>query len=462
LPDAPTGYDVGVDPPDAADDPPERRSPAKPALRRVVSRRMLFFFILGDILGGGIYALVGEVGAEVGGAIWAAFLLALVLAALTAGSYAELVTKFPRAGGGALYAKKAFRSPLVAFLVAFAVMASGVTSASALARAFGGDYFAVFVDVEIVLVALVFIAVVAVVNYVGILLSVRLNVVMTLVEVGGLILVVVIGLAALGDGVGDTSRAFEFKDGEVPLLAILAGATVAFYALIGFEDSVNIAEEVKEPNKVYPLALFAGLGAAGVIYMLVTVIASMAVPTQTLTESDGALLEVIQVGPLAVSTKVFSAIGLLALANGALINMIMASRLLYGMAHERVLPSAFGRLSSRETPWVAIVFTTLIAVGLILSGDLGDLADTTVLLLLFVFIAVNVAVLVLRREEVDHEHFRVPRPVPVLAIVACIAVLTQVEGETWLRGGALLVLGLILWGLERLTSGRLIEEEPST
>ena len=363
---------------------------------------MLFFFILGDILGGGIYALVGEVGADVGGAIWASFLAALLLAALTAGSYAELVTKYPRAGGAALYAKKAFPSRLVAFLVAFAVMASGVTSASALSRAFGGDYLTEFVEIDVVVAAVAFLLLVAVVNYIGILLSVRLNVVFTLVELGGLFLVVLIGLAAVADGSGDPGRALEFKEGTAPLLAILAGASIAFYALIGFEDSVNIAEEAEQPQRAYPFALFGGLAAAGLIYLLVTVVASMAVPTHRLATSSGALLEVVQVGPLSVPTKVFSAIGLLALANGALINMIMASRLLYGMATEGVLPSYFGRLSPRATPIVAIVFTTLVAVGLIVTGDLGALADTTVLLLLGVFIAVNISVLILRRDQVAH------------------------------------------------------------
>jgi APA family basic amino acid/polyamine antiporter len=412
---------------------------------------MLFFFILGDILGGGIYALVGEVGADVGGAIWASFLAALLLATLTAGSYAELVTKYPRAGGAALYAKKAFGSPLVAFLVAFAVMASGVTSASALSRAFGGDYLAEFIDIDVVVAAVVFVLLVAVVNYIGILLSVRLNVVFTLVELGGLLLVVVIGVAALADGTGDPGRALEFKEGTAPLLAVLAGASVAFYALIGFEDSVNIAEEAEQPQRSYPLALFGGLAAAGLIYLLVTVVASMTVPTHRLTTSSGALLEVVQVGPLSVPTKVFSAIGLLALANGALINMIMASRLLYGMAAEGVLPTYFARLSPRATPIVAIVFTTLVAVGLIATGDLGALADTTVLLLLAVFIAVNASVLILRRDEVTHEHFRVPSYVPLLGIAGCCLVMSQVEIETWLRGGALLSLGFMLWVIERVS-----------
>ncbi len=432
--------------------PEAGRSDERTGLRRVVSRRLLFFFILGDILGGGIYALVGEVGAEVGGAIWASFLVALVLAALTASSYAELVTKYPRAGGAALYAKKAFSHQFVAFMIAFAVMASGIASASTLARGFGGDYLSEFIEMPVQVAALIFIAIIAVINLVGILLSVRLNVVLTVVELGGLLLVVVIGAFALGDGIGEPSRAFEFKEGVAPLAAILAGATVSFYALIGFEDSVNIAEETKDPRRSYPFALLFGLAAAGLIYMAVTVIASMAVPTEKLAASDGALLEVVQLGPLAMSTKVFSAIGLLALANGALINMIMASRLLYGMAEENVLPATFGRLSKWRTPVVAIVFTTAISAALILTGDLGDLADTTVLLLLGVFIAVNASVLILRRDPVSHDHFQTPSALPILGIIACIVVMSQVEGVTFLRAGALLGLGLLLWALERGTA----------
>ena len=150
-----------------------------------------------------------------------------------------------------------------------------------------------------------------------------------------------------------------------------------------------------------------------------------------------------------MDTKVFSAIGLMALANGALINMIMASRLLYGMANDGVVPGAFNRLSRWRTPFVAIVFTTAISVGLILTGDLGELADTTVVLLLGVFIVVNIAVLVLKRDPVDHGHFHVPPFIPVLGVIACAGVMTQVEGKTFMRAGALLVLGLVLFGLER-------------
>ena len=164
--------------------------------------------------------------------------------------------------------------------------------------------------------------------------------------------------------------------------AALAGAAIAFYALVGFEDSVNVAEETQDPARTYPKALFGALAIAGALYLLVTIGASMVVPTDDLAKSDAALLEVIRQGPLDIPEKLFSAIGLLALSNGALINMIMASRLLYGMAEEDVVPRPFSQvLPERRTPWFAIAFTTALAAALVATGDLDDLADTTVALL---------------------------------------------------------------------------------
>src|SRR4051794_30958625 len=214
-------------------------------LNRAIGRKMLLFFVIGDVLGAGIYALVGEVGAETGGAIWTGFALALFLTLFTAFAYAELVTKYPRAAGAALYVNKAFRAPFVSFMVAFAVMCSGVTSAGTLSRAFGGDYLKVFVDVPVVVTALVFIAVVAAINFRGISESVKLNLVLTAIEFAGLLLICLIALAAVLDGSAgtDTGRAFDFKADESVIGAMVGGAGLAFYALIGFEDSVNVAEE---------------------------------------------------------------------------------------------------------------------------------------------------------------------------------------------------------------------------
>lgn len=423
-------------------------------LKRAISRNMLLWFVLGDVLGAGIYALVGEVGAETGGAIWTAFALALALAVFTAFAYAELVTKYPRAAGAALYVNKAFRAPFLTFLVAFAVMSSGVTSAATLATAFAGDYLAEFVDVPATLAALVFLAVVTAINVRGISESVSVNVVLTTIELGGLLLICVIALGALGAGDAEAGRAFEFKAGESVPVAILAGAALAFYALIGFEDSVNVAEETRDPRGSYPRALFGALAAAGVIYLAVTMLASMAVPTDRLAGSSGPLLEVAEVGPLAIPPKVFSAIALFAIANGALINLIMASRLTYGMSRERIVPALFGRvLANRRTPLAAIAFTASLCALLIVVGDLSTLADTTVTLLLGVFILVNVSVLVLRRDPVAHDHFRAPTALPVIGALVCAGLLTQQELRTYAFAGGLLALGVVLYAVSRALAG---------
>jgi amino acid transporter len=420
--------------------------PESGGLRRAITPGLLLFFIVGDILGGGIYARVGQVAADTGGAIWVAFALALFMAAFTAASYAELVGKYPRAGGAGLYVHRAFGHPFLSFIVAFAVVASGIASASALARAFGGDYLSAFVDVPVVLTALGLVALIAAVNLRGIEESVKINVVFTLVEMGGLVLIVVVAAVAIAGGDAEPARAFELKEDTAMLGAALAGAAIAFYALIGFEDSVNVAEETQDPPRTYPKALFGALAIAGTLYLLVTIGASMVVPTDDLAASSGALLEVIRQGPLDIPEKLFAAIGLLALSNGALINMIMASRLLYGMAQEDVVPGPFAKvLPSRRTPWFAIAFTSAVAAVLVATGDLGSLADTTVALLVVVFGIVNVCVLVLRRERVEHEHFVVPSFVPVVGVGISAALLTQIEAATYGRAALLVSLGVALW-----------------
>jgi amino acid transporter len=269
--------------------------------------------------------------------------------------------------------------------------------------------------------------------------------------------VTVIGLAFLLDGGGDPGRALEFTPDEAVPRAILSGASLAFFALIGFEDSVNVAEETREPSRVFPPALFLGLGIALAVYIVVTLIAGMAVPVDTLSESDGPLLEVVQLGPLAMSTKVFSAIALFALTNGALINMIMASRLIYGMAAQGIVPRGLGRVhGGRRTPWVAIVFVALLAFALVALGDLETLADTTVLLLLAVFVCVNLAVLILRRDPVDHAHWRTPTALPVLGALACLGLIVQKAIEDtviFAYAGGLLALGVVLWLASRAITG---------
>ncbi|GAA2721265.1 APC family permease [Cellulomonas aerilata] len=429
-------------------------SPAEEStrLRRSVTGPLLFLFILGDVLGAGVYALVGVMSDAAGGMFWLPLLVALAMALLTAASYAELVTKYPRAGGSAVFAERAFRRPLISFLVGFSMLAAGVTSAAGLSLAFAGAYLGEFLDVPAVPAAIVFLLLVALLNARGIKESLRANLVMTAIEVSGLLLVVVLGAVVLGRGDGDLSRLTQLPDGVGLGSAVLAGSLIAYYSFVGFETSANIAEEVRDVRRVYPRALFGALLVAGVVYLLIAVVAPTAVSPAQLSGSTGPLLEVVRAAG-GVPLRLFAVVALIAVANGALLTMIMSSRLAFGMAEQGLLPSVLGRvLPGRRTPWVAIVATTAVAMVLTTTATLEDLASTVVLLLLFVFLSTNLAVLVLRKDRVAHSHYRAWTALPVLAIVSCLVLLTQQEAFHWLLAGALLAVGVVLYLVTRRVS----------
>nr|WP_238355033.1 APC family permease [Kribbella sandramycini] len=413
-------------------------------MKREVTTPLLYLFILGDTLGAGVYVLVGQVAAESGGAVWLPLVLALCLALLTATSYSELATKYPRAGGSAHYVHKAF-GPFTGFVVGFCMLAAGIVSVGALARAFGGDYLTEFVTAPVALVAVVFLAALALLNAYGIRDSLRANVVATLIEVSGLLLIVGLGAWVMSRGEGDLSRLTDLGRPDTGALsAALAGAVLAFYSFVGFETSVNIAEETKDPRRSYPRALFGALATAAVVYLLVGLVASVVVPTDQLAASSGPLLEVVRAAG-GVPTWIFSLVALVAVANGALLTGIMSSRLAYGMAQDGLLPSVLTRLlPNRGTPWVAIAVTGALSVVLALTGETTDLAATLVLLLLIVFTAVNLAVLVLRRDRIADRHFRAPTVVPVLGIASCLLLCTQIEAQVWIRGSILLAVAVVL------------------
>ena len=424
-------------------------------LARKITGPLLFVFILGDVLGAGIYALMGVLAGEVGGALWIPLLAALILALLTAGSYAELVTKYPRAGGAAIFARRAYRSSIVSFLVGFCMLAAGVVSAAGLALAFSGEYLATFLDVPQIPAAMVFLALVACLNARGISESLKSNLVLTAIELSGLVIIVAAVGFMLGGGAGDVSRVTEFPQGANPFFASLGAAIIAYYSFVGFETSANVIEEVKRPSKVYPAALFGALFTAGAVYVLVGLASSIALAPAKLEESTGPLLAVFSATGVAIPEWVFSLIALVAVANGALLTMIMASRLAFGMAEDGLLPPALGRvLPNRRTPWVAIIVTTVIAMLLTLIGDLATLAETVVLLLLFVFLSTNIAVLVLRRDTVEHEHFRVWTAVPVLGALSCVLLMTQVTWQVWLFAAIALAVGVVLHFVSRRFGGR--------
>ncbi|GAB3394007.1 APC family permease [Amycolatopsis echigonensis] len=396
---------------------------AEPALLRVMGPKLLLFFVVGDIIGTGVYALTGQVAGRVGGALWLPFLLAFVVAFMTAFSYLELVGKYPRAAGAALYTNKAF----------------------------GATYLAAFVKLPTVLVGIAFVILLALINFRGVGESVKANVVLTCIELSGLLIIIGVGVWAVLNGDGEPSRLVEIDTADKTWLVAISSATsLAFFAMVGFEDSVNMAEECHDPVRIFPRAMLWGMVIAATIYVLVSVTSSLLVPASELAgaKSD-ALLKVLDVGAPGFPREIFSAIGLFAVINSALINMLMASRLLYGLANERVLPPVFGRVHpTRRTPWVSIIFASVIAIVLVSFADISALGGTTALLLLVVFAIVNIALLVLRKDKVSHKHFRAPTVVPVLAAVFCLYLVSPLSGrpaQDYQVAGLLLAVGVLLW-----------------
>jgi basic amino acid/polyamine antiporter, APA family len=444
----------------------------EPDLKRVMGPKLLLLFIVGDILGAGVYAVTGQMAGIVGGVVWLPFLVAFVVATLTALSYLELVTKYPQAAGAALYAHKAFGVHFITFIVAFAVICSGITSASTSANVlaqnlFGGLEVNGWIDAApgtgvTTIVAMSFMILLALINLRGVGESVKFNVVLTLVEVAALTIVIGVGLYAMTAGDGDLSRitVFESPEGKGMFLAVTAATSVAFFAMVGFEDSVNMVEETENPEKIFPRTMITGLGIAVIIYMLVAIsVVAVLTPGELseINEAEGrALLEVVSKGaPDFPIDRLFPFLAMFAVANTALINMLMASRLLYGLANQDVLPRTLGKVSvNSRSPYAAVVFSTLLALGLIFyvandaeSDIVLNLASVTALLLLGVFAVVNIACLILRRDG-RQSRFRSPGITPAIGAVACLFLVgpwVDRDAIVYEIAAGLLLVGVVLW-----------------
>ncbi|MCC9177651.1 APC family permease [Arthrobacter sp. zg-Y750] len=433
-------------------------------LKRVMGTKLLLLFIVGDILGTGVYALTGQVAGEIGGAAWAPILLAFAVATITALSYLELVTKYPQAAGAALYTHKAFGVHFLTFLVTFAVLCSGITSASTASKFLAENFMVGFNlgwgQAGVTWVAVIFMLLLAAVNLRGAAESVKFNIVLTAIELTGLLIVILIGFWAMGQGNADFSRVvvFETEAGKSVFLALTGATSLAFFSMVGFEDSVNMAEETHDPVRIFPKVMLTGLSITVSVYLLVSIAAVAVVPVGQLSESATPLLEVVRAGaPNLPVDAVYPFLSIFAVANTALINMLMASRLLYGMARQDVLPRGLSLvLPGRRTPWAAIVFTTAIAVGLIIvvtnfmgKGTVTALGGTTALLLLGVFTVVNIACIVLRRTPIDRPHFRSPTVMPFIGAITCAFLVGPwaQDAVEYRIAGILLLLGLVLWVL---------------
>jgi len=293
--------------------------------------------------------------------------------------------------------------------------------------------------------------------------------------------VIFVGFFAIFGGKGDFSRTviFDSPSDKSAFFAVTAATSLAFFAMVGFEDSVNMAEETKDPVRIFPKMMISGILITGLIYVLVSLCSVALVPVGELAKSDTPLVNVVETAAPGIPINtLLPFISMFAVANSALINMLMASRLLYGMSRQAVLPAFLGKVHrGRRTPWAAILFTTALAFGLIVyvssasSDAIATLGGTTSLLLLGVFTLVNICVLVLRRRDrdtdltrrdldadpsndaeppVSRNHFVTPTVLPIIGAVACLFLVTPFSGRAsshYVVAGLLLALGVVLWAV---------------
>ena len=444
-------------------------NPAKPALARTIGRWQILFYGLGSMLGAGIYALIGKAAAGLGNAVWLAFLMAMVGALLTGLSYACVGGRYPKAGGAAYVTQRGLGQPLLSYVIGMAVMMSGLTSMATGSQAIVGQLKELLqwqpADLTVKLASIGVVFLVGCVIYRGIRESMWLNILCTVIETSGLLFIIAVGARYWGSvdylaSPGDTAAGGVGSG--ITYALIMQGAVLTFYSFIGFEDVLNVSEEVKNPARDIPFGLIGAMLLATAIYLAVAITAVSVVPWPELAKSDAPLMEVARrAAPWFTGIRpVYGLITIFAIGNTALLNYLMGSRLLYGMSRQGLLPAVLGRVhATRRSPHVAVGVLFVIVALLILSGSVKQLAESTVLLLLIVFTVVNLSLVVLQRRPGEpRSGFEPPRLVPALGALVC-ALLIFVRVQTAITSadknqhtapliaGAIVLISLMLYAI---------------
>ncbi|MBV1918711.1 MAG: APC family permease [Sphingomonadaceae bacterium] len=395
-----------------------------PTLRRALTLPLLTLYGLGVTIGAGIYVLVGTTAAEAGKYAPVSFLIAAVVVAFTAFSYVELITRFPVSAGEAAFVEAGFRKRWLTVTVGLLVALSGIVSASAIAIG-AASYLTGITGLPVPALTIGTVLAMGLLAAWGIAESVMVAAIVTVIEIGGLLLVIFWGF---GDASGTALAVSEL----IPPLqgahwqGIGAASLLAFFAFVGFEDMANVAEEVKDPVRTFPRAIFLTLIAATLLYLITTSAVIVSVPLDKLAGTAAPLALVFANAPQSVSDA-FSVIAVVATVNGILIQMIMASRVFFGLASRGYLPRQLAWVSARtRTPLVATALVAAAIVILTQAFPIEQLAERTSQIVLGIFVLVNLALLRLKlREPMQaNNHFSVPIAIPILGVLTSVALLT--------------------------------------
>lgn len=416
-----------------------------PKLKKTLSLFEASVYGIGIILGAGIYVLIGEAAAMAGNSTWMAFLFTAMIASFTGLSYAELSSMFPKAAAEYVYIKSSFKNRALPFVMGFLIIFTGVFSGATVALGFGGylqGLLAIFAQISIIPLAILLVLGLSVLNFYGIKESARFNVLFTLIEAAGLIFIIYLGLGHLG-----TVNYLEMPRG---FGGIFTAAALIFFAYLGFEEMANIAEETKNARKNIPLAIIISLVVTTILYILVSLSAVSILPWQVLGESTAPLADVAEAAMPGSSTLLYF-IALFATLNTVLIILVVTSRMFYGMGKDTFWFKSLSLVhQGRRTPWVAVLVTMFLVMGLTLIGDIRLVALIADMGSFAIFLAVNLALIVLRYRKPNLERpFRVPLSIgkfpvlPALGVATSVFMMLHFDLEIILMTVGIVVLGFV-------------------
>jgi len=395
-------------------------------LRRSLSLPLVVLYGLGVTIGAGIYVLLGATAGRAGLYAPVSFILAAIVMGFSAASFAEMSARFPVSAGEAAYVRAGLKSNALSTVVGFLVIASGVVSSSAITVGATG-YIREFADVPVAVLVVAIVAVLGVIAAWGIMQSVLFASLFTIFEAGALAAIVAVGIYANPGLLGELPRVIPPPGDLAAWAGVSSAGLLAFFAFIGFEDIVNLAEEVKEPERTLPWAIFLTLVLGTVFYFSVTAVAILSVPLDELAASPAPLSFVF--GHITgASPVVITLIAIVATLNGVIIQIIMASRVLYGLAKQGSIPALFANINRRtRTPLIATGAVTAIVLLLALTAPLENLAEWTSRIVLVIFSLVNLSLFVLKRRGSPPPDgaFAVALWVPVGGFVTCVCLLVS-------------------------------------
>lgn len=408
-----------------------------PTLKQTVGVTQMALYAVGAMLGAGIYGLIGQAAGISGNAVWMAFIVAGIAALLTALTYASLGSRYPRAGGSAYIAERAFASPKMGFIVGLCLACAAIIGVPTMAQVFARNFAELFQlgDHMIPFVAEGFLIALALIIFRGIQETMWLNILCCIIEAGGLLFVIATGFSHWGDVnyLEIPEQAATVIPGIPAIIVAVMGSTMlTFFAFNGFEDVLNIAEETKNPQRTLPLGLMIAMGIVSVLYIAVAITVVSVVPWHQLASSRSPLTDVIRVTAPHLPAHLFTVIALFSVTNTILIGYVTVSRLIYGMSRQNLLPAILGRVhGKRRTPHIAVFVLLLCFTPFAIYGRIDQLAAASTILFLSVFAMMNISLVMLQRRDSTKGLFEIHPVFPIMGAIVCttLVIARVVTGE---------------------------------